>query len=98
MSIIYKTGSCTHLISFQVCEVSRMGSISTVFQIADGREALGMATESFLKNITVRNTKSKKQLVLALENARKKTSKPVVMSRTVQRVSRSKLKDFMGDI
>lgn len=57
-----------------------------------------MATESFLKDVTIKKTSSKKQLIVALENAHKKSSKDVRMSRSVQKVNQDKIRDFFGDV
>lgn len=57
-----------------------------------------MATESFLKDVTIRKTSGKRNLVSALENAHQKGSKNVKISRTVQKLKSDKIRDFFGDI
>ena len=57
-----------------------------------------MATESFLKDVTMKKSSSKRNLILALESAHKKTSKNITIGRTVQKISRDKLRDFLGEV
>ncbi len=45
-----------------------------------------MATKSFLKNIDIKNRKSAKAFVTALENAEKKGRKKVIMNTKVQTI------------
>jgi len=55
-----------------------------------------MATKSIFKNVVVKNKQLSKQLVSALENAQKKGSKTVVLSKSCHEVKKSQIKDFFG--
>lgn len=56
-----------------------------------------MATKSILKNIDIKDKKLGKALVVALENASKKSSKEVTLSRTYSDVRGEKIKEILGD-
>ena len=55
-----------------------------------------MATKSILKNVDVKDKNLAKSLVSALENASKKKSKDVSLSRTYSDVRGEKIKDIFG--
>jgi len=57
-----------------------------------------MATESFMKDITIRKAEAGKRLVFALENAYKKAGKAVTLRRGKQAISREKLREFLGEL
>ena len=56
-----------------------------------------MATKSILKNITIKNQKSAKALVSALENASKKSSKKVEYSKGVSKASKQDINKIFGE-
>lgn len=55
-----------------------------------------MATRSILKNVNIKDQKLGKSLVVALENATKKSSKNVTLSRTYSDVRGDKIKEIFG--
>lgn len=55
-----------------------------------------MATKSILKSVDVKDKNLAKSLVSALENASKKKSKDVSLSRTYSDVRGEKIKDIFG--
>lgn len=55
-----------------------------------------MATKSILKNVDIKDKKLGKSLVVALENASQKKSKPVSLSRTYTDVRGEKIKDILS--
>lgn len=55
-----------------------------------------MATKSFTKNIDIRDKKLGKSLVSALENASKKGSKDVSISRTYSEASSDTIRKIFG--
>lgn len=52
-----------------------------------------MATQSFLKNISIREKKSARDLINALESGDKKTSKEVCYSKKIRKIEK---KDIVG--
>ncbi len=56
-----------------------------------------MATKSILKDVNIKNKRSAKKFVDALENASGKTSKTVVYSRTVTELKGDDIKKYFGD-
>lgn len=55
-----------------------------------------MATKSITKNITFKDKTLSKNLVVALENAKKKTSKDVVIKKQCEEVKGDKIKQMFG--
>ncbi|SJW28021.1 hypothetical protein [Clostridioides difficile] len=55
-----------------------------------------MATKSILKNVDVRKKAFGRNLVSALENAKNKQEKEVVLSKKCSEVSKDKIKDIFG--
>ena len=53
-----------------------------------------MATNSFLKTISIKKSNEAKKLVKALENAKGKKSKEVNISRTVDTIDKNTIKEF----
>ncbi len=56
-----------------------------------------MATKSIYKNVVIKDAQLKKNLVLALENAQNKTSKPVQMSKPCRNIKKEQVKEFFGE-
>jgi len=56
-----------------------------------------MATKSIFKNIVIKNKTLSKKLVLALENAKEKGSKHVVLSKSYHEVKKCQIKDILGN-
>jgi len=56
-----------------------------------------MATKSIYKNVVIKDTQLKKNLVLALENAQKKTSKKVQLSKPCRSIKKEQVKDFFRE-
>lgn len=63
-----------------------------------GKEETEMATESFLRDVTIKKSSAKRRLIKALENAHKNAVPTTKMSRTVEHLSRDKIRDFFGNI
>lgn len=57
-----------------------------------------MATKSILKNISLKKSIAGKKLIKALEAAESHPTRKIVMSRTVNRVDRDKIREALGDI
>ena len=55
-----------------------------------------MATVSILKNVDIRDKEQAKKLVYALEHAKGKKSKKVVLSKTVKEIDRDMIKSIFG--
>ncbi|WP_231614307.1 hypothetical protein, partial [Clostridioides difficile] len=55
-----------------------------------------MATKSILKNVDVRKKAFGRNLVSALENAKNKQEKEVVLSKKCSEVPKDKIKDIFG--
>lgn len=55
-----------------------------------------MATKSILKNIDIRDKALGKSLVVALENAKGKKSKKVVLSKACREVQGEEIKKILG--
>lgn len=55
-----------------------------------------MATKSITKNVVVRSKPLARNFIRAVENAQGKSSKNVVMTKTVHEIKGSKLKDIFG--
>ncbi len=56
-----------------------------------------MATKSIFKNIVIKDGTLSRKLVLALENAREKGSKHVVLSKSYHEVKKGQIKDIFGE-
>lgn len=56
-----------------------------------------MATKSIMKSITIRDKRLRRDLVNALENAKKKKSKEVQLSRTCMEVTGEDIAELFGD-
>ena len=56
-----------------------------------------MATKSIYKNVVIKDAQLKQKFVLALENAQKKTSKKVQLSKPCRNVKKEQVKDFFGE-
>lgn len=56
-----------------------------------------MATKSVLKNIDIRDKHFGRSLVQALENAMEKSSKEVVIKKTVTRATKDQVRKFFGE-
>lgn len=56
-----------------------------------------MATKSILKNITLKNKKSCQNFASALEQAHKKHSVTVKMSKRTEDIKRDQIKAFFGE-
>lgn len=56
-----------------------------------------MATKSILKDVRFKDKTLCRGFAAALENAKGKHAKTVVLSRTCQTVPKDKIKDFFGD-
>lgn len=56
-----------------------------------------MATKSIFKNIVIKDRTISRRLVLALENARGKSSKQVVLSKSFHEVKKGQIKDVFGE-
>ena len=57
-----------------------------------------MATKSITKNVVVRSKPLARNFIKAVENAQGKSSKTVVMSKTVHELKGDKLKEIFGAI
>ena len=57
-----------------------------------------MATSSFLRNVNITTPKQAQQLANALEQAEKKSSEEIKMSRSVHEVKREEAKDIFDKI
>lgn len=55
-----------------------------------------MATKSIYNNVSIKDKNLCRNLVLALENASRKKSKEVVMSKMVKEVSKEMIKDLFA--
>lgn len=55
-----------------------------------------MATKSILKNIHIRDKRAAWNLVNALENAKKKKGKEVILSKNLNEIKGEKIKEFFG--
>ena len=55
-----------------------------------------MATKSILKNVHIKDFRSAKSLVRALENANGKRSQEVVMSRACKELDKSEIEKIFG--
>lgn len=55
-----------------------------------------MATKSIYKNVSIKSRPLGKGLVLALENAKNKKSKEVVLSKKCQSIHKDKIKELFG--
>lgn len=55
-----------------------------------------MATKSILKNVDIKDKHLARSLISALENASKKKSKDISLSRTYSDVRGEKIKDIFG--
>ena len=53
-----------------------------------------MATQSILKNISIRDKKSARDLVNALENAENKKSKEVVLSKPLKKIEKEDIAEL----
>lgn len=53
-----------------------------------------MATKSILKNVDIKDKKLAKSLIVALEHASGKHSKPVTLSRTYSEIRGDKIKEI----
>ena len=60
------------------------------------KEVMNMATKSILKNIHIRDKRSAWNLVNALENAKKKKGKEVILSKNLNEIKGEKIKEFFG--
>ena len=57
-----------------------------------------MATNSFLKNISIKNRKSANSFISALENAEKKSKKKIIVNTKVKEIRDEKtIKEMFGD-
>lgn len=56
-----------------------------------------MATKSILKEVRFKDKKLSRGFAGALEFAKGKKSKEVILSRTCQTISKDKINDFFGD-
>lgn len=56
-----------------------------------------MATKSILKDVRFKDRTLCRNFAAALEHAKDKQSKKVVLSRTCKEVPKEKIKDFFGD-
>lgn len=56
-----------------------------------------MATKSMLKSINVRDKYFGRNLISALENAEKKKSKSVILSKSVKTIQKDKIKSLFGE-
>lgn len=56
-----------------------------------------MATKSVLKNIDIKSPSSARALVSALENAKGKSSQPVISKRSFSDASREEIRKMFGD-
>lgn len=56
-----------------------------------------MATKSVLKNVQIKNRAAARNLIRALENAHKKSAKPVECNRTFKDASREEIRKMFGD-
>jgi|ADurb_Total_1013_FD_contig_21_1924691_length_248_multi_5_in_0_out_0_1 hypothetical protein len=56
-----------------------------------------MATKSIFKNVVIKDKQLTKNLVSALENAQKKGSKVVRLSKSYHEVKKDRIKDFWGE-
>lgn len=57
-----------------------------------------MATKSITKNVVVRSKPLARNFIKAVENAQGKSSKTVVMSKTVHELKGDKLKEIFGAV
>ena len=64
--------------------------------IVINKGGFGMATKSITKNVVVRSKPLARNFIRAVENAQGKTSKDVVISKTVHTLKGEKLKDIFG--
>ncbi len=55
-----------------------------------------MATKSMTKNVVIRSKPLARNFIRAIEDASKKSSKDVVISRTVHEIKGDKLKELFG--
>lgn len=60
-------------------------------------EANFMATKSIFKNIVIKDRSLSRKLVLALENAKGKSSKHVVLSKSYHEAKKGQIKDIFGE-
>lgn len=56
-----------------------------------------MATKSVLKNVMIKDRRSAHRLVSALENAKNKSEKKVILSRTCSEMGRDEIRAVFGD-
>lgn len=56
-----------------------------------------MATSSIARNVIVKEKNAGRKIVLALENASKKSSKDVQLSRKCRQLSPDKIKEIFGE-
>lgn len=56
-----------------------------------------MATKSIYKNVVIKNKQLSKDLASALENAQKKVSKHVHLSKSYHEVKKSEIKELFGE-
>ena len=56
-----------------------------------------MATSSVLKNVNIKEKNLGRSFVNALENAKDKGSKPVVLSKTVKTIKADKIGEMFGE-
>lgn len=56
-----------------------------------------MATKSIYKNVVIKDARLSKNLVSALENAQKKASKNVKLSKSCREIKKEQVKEIFGD-
>ncbi|MDD2300916.1 MAG: hypothetical protein PHS04_19735 [Tissierellia bacterium] len=56
-----------------------------------------MATKSIFKNVVIKDKRLSKNLVSALENAQKKSSKGVQLSKSYREITKCQIKDLFGE-
>lgn len=56
-----------------------------------------MATKSIYNNVNVKDKNLCKSLILALENAQGKVSKPIVMTKKVRSIEKEKIKGLFSE-
>lgn len=56
-----------------------------------------MATQSIYKNVVIKNAQLSRNLVAALENAQKKASKDVEISKPYHELKKGQIKELFGD-
>lgn len=61
------------------------------------KEVRSLATKSFLKNVSIRDTKQAQSFIRALEHSSTCIQKPVRYSKTVSEMSREQMQKVFGD-